>query len=66
MTIYDPAAGSGTLVLALAHQVGEGNCTVYTQDRSQKANEFMRLNLILNGQVNSLANVVHDDTLVSP
>lgn len=66
VTIYDPAAGSGTLVLALAHQVGEGNCTVYTQDRSQKANEFMRLNLILNGQVNSLANVVHDDTLVSP
>ena len=66
VTIYDPAAGSGTLVLALAHQVGEGNCTVYTQDRSQKSNEFMRLNLILNGQVNSLANVVHDDTLVSP
>ncbi|KFI97574.1 HsdM family class I SAM-dependent methyltransferase [Bifidobacterium stellenboschense] len=66
VTVYDPAAGSGTLVLALAHQLGEGNCTVYTQDRSQKANEFMRLNLILNGQVASLANVVHDDTLVSP
>ena len=66
VTVYDPAAGSGTLVLALAHQLGEDNCTVYTQDRSQKANEFMRLNLILNGQVGSLANVVHDDTLVSP
>ena len=66
VTVYDPAAGSGTLVLALAHQIGEGNCTVYTQDRSQKANEFMRLNLILNGMVGSLANVVHDDTLMAP
>ena len=66
VTVYDPAAGSGTLVLALAHQIGERDCTTYTQDRSQKANEFMRLNLILNGLVGSLANVVHDDTLVSP
>lgn len=66
VTVYDPAAGTGTLVLALAHKIGENNCTVYTQDISQKANEFMRLNLILNGLVHSLPNVVHDDTLVSP
>ncbi len=66
VTIYDPAAGSGTLVLALAHEIGENNCTIYTQDRSQKANEFMRLNLILNNLVHSLPNVVHDDTLISP
>ena len=66
VTVYDPAAGSGTLVLALAHEIGEENCTIYTQDRSQKANEFMRLNLILNGQVESLANVVHDNTLTAP
>lgn len=66
VTVYDPAAGTGTLVLALAHEIGENNCTVYTQDISQKANEFMRLNLILNGLVHSLPNVVHDDTLVSP
>lgn len=66
VTVYDPAAGTGTLVLALAHQIGENNCTVYTQDISQKANEFMRLNLILNSLVHSLPNVVHDDTLVSP
>ena len=66
LTVYDPAAGTGTLVLALAHEIGENNCTVYTQDISQKANEFMRLNLILNGLVHSLPNVVHDDTLVSP
>ena len=66
VTVYDPAAGSGTLVLALAHEIGEENCTIYTPDRSQKANEFMRLNLILNGQVESLANVVHDNTLTAP
>lgn len=66
VTVYDPAAGTGTLGLALAHEIGENNCTVYTQDISQKANEFMRLNLILNGLVHSLPNVVHDDTLVSP
>lgn len=50
----------------LAHEIGEDKCTIYTQDRSQKANEFMRLNLILNGQVESLANVVHDNTLTAP
>ena len=66
VTVYDLAAGSGTLVLALAHEIGEDNCTIYTQDRSQKANEFMRLNLILNGLVESLANVVQDNTLTAP
>lgn len=40
VTVYDPAAGSGTLVLALAHEIGESNCTIYTQDISQKSNEF--------------------------
>lgn len=66
VNIYDPAAGSGTLVLALAHQIGEDNCTIYTQDISQKSNEFLRLNLILNNLVHSLGNVVHGDTLLEP
>mgnify|MGYP003215283217 FL=1 len=66
VNIYDPAAGSGTLVLALAHQIGEENCTIYTQDISQKSNEFLRLNLILNNLVHSLGNVVHGDTLLEP
>lgn len=66
VTVYDPAAGSGTLVLALAHQIGEKNCTIYTQDISAKSNEFLRLNLILNNLVHSLGNVVHDDTLIAP
>ena len=66
VTVYDPAAGSGTLVLALAHEIGESNCTIYTQDISQKSNEFLRLNLILNNLVHSLPNVVHGDTLMNP
>lgn len=66
VTVYDPAAGSGTLVLALAHEIGEENCTIYTQDITQKSNEFMRLNLILNNLVHSLGNVIHGDTLLSP
>lgn len=66
VTVYDPAAGSGTLVLALAHEIGESNCTIYTQDISQKSNEFLRLNLILNNLVHSLPNIVHDDTLLRP
>lgn len=66
VTVYDPAAGSGTLVLALAHQIGEENCTIFTQDISAKSNEFLRLNLILNNLVHSLGNVVHDDTLIAP
>ena len=66
VTIYDPSAGSGTLLLALAHQIGEENCTIYTQDISQKSNEFLRLNLILNNLVHSLGNVVHGNTLTEP
>ena len=66
VSIYDPAAGSGTLVLTLAEQIGEENCTVYTQDISQKSNEVLRLNLILNNLVDSLPHVIQDDTLVRP
>jgi len=66
VSIYDPAAGSGTLLLALAHEIGEEDCTLYTQDISQKSNEFLRLNLILNNLVHSLDNVVHDNTLLRP
>lgn len=66
VSIYDPSAGSGTLLLALAHEIGEEDCTLYTQDISQKSNEFLRLNLILNNLVHSLDNVVHDNTLLNP
>jgi len=64
--IYDPAGGSGTLVLALAHQIGEDKCSIYTQDISQKSNEFLRLNLILNNLVLSLNSVIQGNTLTKP
>ena len=66
VTVYDPAAGSGTLILALAHEIGEDNCTIFTQDISQKSNEFLRLNLILNNLVHSLPNIIYGDTLTKP
>ena len=64
--LYDPAAGSGSLLLSLAHKIGENKCTIYTQDISQKSSEFLRLNLILNNLVHSLNNVIKGNTLTNP
>lgn len=64
--IYDPAAGTGTLLMALAHQIGEDKCTIFAQDRSQKSNKMLKLNLILNGLVSSLDHAVQGDTLTDP
>lgn len=64
--LYDPAAGSGSLLLSLAHQIGEDKCTIYSQDISQKSSEFLRLNLILNNLVHSLHNVIKGNTLTTP
>jgi len=63
---YDPAAGTGTLLMALAHQIGEDRCTIFAQDRSQKSNKMLKLNLILNGLVSSLDHAVQGDTLTDP
>jgi len=63
---YDPAAGTGTLLMALGHQVGEDRCTIFAQDRSQKSNKMLKLNLILNGLVSSLDHAVQGDTLTDP
>ena len=64
--IYDPAAGTGTLLMALAHQVGEDRCTIYSQDISQRSNKMLKLNLILNNLVSSLDHAIQGDTLVDP
>ena len=63
---YDPSAGTGTLLMALAHQVGEDRCTIYSQDISQRSNKMLKLNLILNSLVSSLDHVIQGDTLVAP
>lgn len=63
---YDPSAGTGTLLMALAHQIGENKCTIFAQDISQRSNKMLKLNLILNGLVSSLDHAVQGDTLVAP
>ena len=66
VTCYDPSAGSGTLLMNLAHQIGEDKCTIYTQDISQKSSNLLRLNLILNDLVHSIPNVVKGNTILEP
>ncbi|GAV21430.1 type I restriction enzyme M protein [Mariprofundus micogutta] len=66
VTCYDPSAGSGTLLMNLAHAIGEDRCTIYSQDISQKSSNLLRLNLILNNLVHSIQNVVQGDTLLTP
>lgn len=63
---YDPSAGTGTLLMALGHQIGEDRCTIFAQDISQRSNKMLKLNLILNGLVSSLDHAVQGDTLLSP
>lgn len=68
--IYDPAAGSGSLILHLAHELGQegglNRAIVYTQDISTKSTRFLRLNMMLNGKTESLGNIIRGDTLESP
>ena len=66
VTCYDPSAGTGTLVIALAHEIGEQNCSVYTQDISDKSSTMMLLNLILNSMSHSLTHVIQGNTLKHP
>ena len=66
VTVYDPSAGSGTLLMNVAHEIGEKNCSIYSQDISQKSSGMLRLNLILNDLVHSIPNVVQGNTLLLP
>ena len=66
VSCYDPSAGTGTLLLALAHQIGEDRCSIYSQDISEKSSEMLRLNLILNGLSESLPNIRQGNTLLEP
>jgi type I restriction enzyme M protein len=63
---YDPSAGTGTLLMALSHQIGEDRCTIFAQDISQRSNKMLKLNLLLNGLVSSLDHAVQGDTLLEP
>ncbi|WP_153391496.1 HsdM family class I SAM-dependent methyltransferase [Chryseobacterium vaccae] len=63
---YDPSAGSGTLLMSLAHQIGEKNCTIYSEDISQKSSNMLRLNLVLNSLTHSIPNIIKTNTIAQP
>jgi len=66
VSCYDPSAGSGTLLMNIAHAIGEDKCTIYSQDISQKSSSLLRLNLILNNLVHSIQNIIQGNTILSP
>jgi type I restriction enzyme M protein len=63
---YDPSAGSGTLLMSLAHKIGEDNCTIYSEDISQKSSNMLRLNLVINGLTHSIPNIIKTNTISEP
>lgn len=65
-TCYDPASGSGTLLMALAHAIGEQHCSIWSQDISQKSSSLLRLNLVLNRLVHSIPNITQGNTIAHP
>lgn len=66
VSCYDPSAGSGTLLMNVAHAIGETRCSISTQDISQKSSNLLRLNLILNNLVHSIPNIIQGNTLLHP
>lgn len=66
VTAYDPAAGSGTLLMNIAHKIGPDKCTIYSQDMSQKSSNLLRLNLILNNLSHSIDHIVQGNTIKEP
>jgi type I restriction enzyme M protein len=66
VSCYDPAGGSGTLLMSLAHAIGEDRCSIYSQDISQKSSGLLRLNLILNKLVHSIPNIIQGNTILHP
>jgi type I restriction enzyme M protein len=63
---YDPSAGSGTLLMNLAHKIGEDKCSIFSQDISQKSSGMLRLNLTLNNLVHSIPNIIQGNTILKP
>lgn len=66
VTCYDPSAGSGTLLMNIAHAIGENKCSIYSQDISQKSSSLLRLNLVLNNLIHSIQNIIQGDTMLHP
>lgn len=66
VTCYDPSAGSGTLLMNIAHAIGEDKCSIYSEDISQKSSNMLRLNLILNNLSLSIPNIIKTNTILNP
>ncbi len=66
VTAYDPAAGSGTLLMNIAYKIGPDKCTIYSEDISQKSSNLLRLNLILNNLSHSIDHIVQGNTMTEP
>lgn len=66
VSCYDPSAGSGTLLMNIAHAIGEQRCSIYSQDISQKSSSLLRLNLILNNLVHSIPQIIQGNTMLHP
>lgn len=63
VTCYDPSAGSGTLLMNLAHAIGDKNCEIYSEDISQKSSNMLRLNLVLNNLAHSIPHIIKTNTI---
>lgn len=66
VTCYDPSAGTGQLLMSLAHAIGEDKCSLFAEDISQKSSNMLRLNLVLNNLVHSIPNIIQGDTIRHP
>lgn len=50
----------------LAHAIGEENCSIYSEDISQKSSNMLRLNLTLNNLSHSIPNIIKTNTIAEP
>ena len=62
-TVYDPACGSGSLLLKAAAEAPRG-MTIYGQEKDNATWALSRMNMILHG--NEIADIQKGDTLTSP
>lgn len=68
VSIYDPSAGTGSLILHLDDALKKEGLdpAIYTQDISQKSTRFLKLNILLNGLYHDELHIAHGDTLLAP
>jgi type I restriction enzyme M protein len=62
-TVYDPACGSGSLLLKVADEAPRG-VTIYGQEKDNATWALAKMNMILHG--NADADIVKGDTITSP